>query len=343
MPYDQATLDAAFAAHDQLLEPRGPRSDTRVCICCGSTRLQRTSNPGQVVDYCTLCEDCGTIQPHAFGATDQTFLLPSKNSSNYKRIHHWHERISQLMLCESQIPDEQFLLIAERLCDGSYTVLNKDVIRSVLRSLKMQMWIEKWLQIIQRITLIEPPKAGGVLLMQLDSMFQELQAPFERFAPPNRKNFLNYNYVFCRMFQQLGCPQFSMFFPLIKSRAKLKALDETWQQMVATLNWPVTPLQIVQPFAVKLEQPDYQLQRIRQRVASAAQVETRTMPARMEFRKSDQRLLRELDRQKERARRRSAPPVQEPQTPGWSARHLPRASAAAPRPLRRLQLLRRPV
>ena len=57
--------------------------------------------------------------------------------------------------------------IAERLLDGTHPIINKDVIRGVLRSLNMQLYIEKWLQIIQRCTGIEPPKPGNWLLIML--------------------------------------------------------------------------------------------------------------------------------------------------------------------------------
>ena len=228
---DQAAVDAAFADLDHLLErSEPPRGNT--CVNCGSSDLERCSNVGQTVVFCMVCNMCGAEQP---GGVEEQVSFVYINSSNYKRIHHWRERISQLLLCESAIPTDHFLQIAERLCDGSYTIINKDVIRTVLRSLKMQLYIEKWLQIIQRITGIEPPKPGASLVGKLDDMFQELQAPFRANKLGQRKNFLNYNYVFCRLFQKIGCPQFSMFFPLIKSRAKLRHLDEMWDPMVASI------------------------------------------------------------------------------------------------------------
>ena len=337
---DQAAVDAAFADLDDLLDDRTP--ETRSCPGCGCTVFDRCSNPGTGIQYYECCRDCGAVQTRSFGVV-QTTLARRCPSSNYKRIHHFHERISQLLMCESRIPDDQFLQIAERLCDGSHAVINKDVIRGVLRSLNMQLYIEKWLQIIQRITLIEPPHPGGRLLTTLDDMFQELQTPFKNVKSTRRKNFLNYNYVLCRLFQKLGCPQFCMFFPLIKSRQKLKVLDEMWTEMATLLRWEVTPLQLVPPFAVKLEAPDQQLQRIRLQVASGALAETRTMPARTEFRKSDLRLLHELDRQTALVRRRSTPPEPVPQRPGSSTRRSPYASVGSLQPLRRSRLLRRPV
>ena len=100
------------------------------------------------------------------------------------------------------------LLIAERLCDGSFSVINKDNIRTVLRSLKLQIYIEKWLQIIYRITRICPPTPGSQLIGKLDDLFIEMQRPFDCSKLEARKNFLNYNYVFCRLFQMIGCTQF---------------------------------------------------------------------------------------------------------------------------------------
>ena len=331
---DQAAVDAAFADLAHLLDvPEQRRVGT--CVSCGSADLERTANLGQCVAFCSVCRSCGVVQPSGFGQDDTDFYRGRSTVSNYKRIHHWHERISQFLLQESSIPDGDMLRIAERICDGSYTVINKDVIRQVLRSLNMQMYIEKWLQIIQRITGVEPPKPGGALLRALDDLFLELQVPFRNFKWKGRKNFLNYNYVFCRLWQKVECEQFCMFFPLIKSRLKLKALDDTWHTMTQNLGWEVTPLQLVPPFAVKLERPELLLQRLQQRASSAAPAETRTELARTGFRKSDQHLLRELDRQRERERRRSTPLAPAPRRSASKKRPLPWAAARELQPLRR--------
>ena len=249
--YSQDDLDRAFADLDHMLALERPEPhENGKCCNCGSAHLVRGGeNDGQLV-----CAACAVLQPGVHLPPNYFYPLPRKYS-NYKRIHHWHERISQLLLMESPIPDADFALIAAKLCDGSHSVLNKDSIRAVLRSLNMQLYIEKWLQIIYRITGIMPPFPGPMLVRQLDQLFIDLQRPFDAHKVEGRKNFLNYNYVFCRMFQYLGCPQFCMFFPLIKSKAKLRVLDSMWAKMAASLGWPVTPVQAVTPFAVRLESP----------------------------------------------------------------------------------------
>ena len=89
--------------------------------------------------------------------------------------------------------------IAERLLDGTHPIINKeslkDVIRGVLRSLNMQLYIEKWLQIIQRCT---PPSpaigyslcwvlyvgAAGIAMGSLMMMNTNYVHPFGRGPNP---------------------------------------------------------------------------------------------------------------------------------------------------------------
>jgi hypothetical protein len=326
----QSDVDAAYADLECLLDERRPVDPSRLglCVVCSSDNLVPMSGPGQTVSYYHACGECGVVQP-GVGVPETLDAHSGKRSSNYKRIHHWHERVSQLMLCESGIPDDKFLQIATCLCDGTHAVVNKDAIRSVLRSLNMQLYIEKWLQIIQRLTGIEPPKPGGMLLQKLDDMFIDLQRPFYACKDgTKRKNFLNYNYVFCRLFQALGCSQFCMFFPLIKSKQKLRVLDDMWMTMANSIGWDVKALKMIPPFAVKLEQPELLLTRIAEQCAARAAVGPRTEPFQKGFRKSDHRLLAELDRKTRRSQHRSTRPELELQRLGPPRKKLRLASGA---------------
>ena len=314
--YTQEELDAAFADMDHLLaaERPVPCGVPHICVGCNSTIVGTELFGGP-----NVCANCGVVQPGIWYGRDwNADMLASRNSSNYKRIHHWHERISQLLLMESPIPDEEFIQIAARLCDGTHTVINKDVIRSVLRSLKMQLYIEKWLQIIFRITKITPPTPGSALIKQLDDLFLELQRPFELHRQSGRKNFLNYNYVFCRLFQKIGCNQFCMFFPLIKSKQKLKNLDDIWGDMTASIKWPQAHLEQVPPFAVRLERA--QLVRLQQDVQDvlACRAVPRKAPLQMGYHKSD-RTHRTAGRDtREIKRLRLDRPGPRLRTPGWA-------------------------
>ena len=298
---EQADVDAAFADLEHLLAEQRPVPDaySGVCVSCGDCNFvyggAASGHPG-----CRICDSCGVVENSpVYWETMYGNILPTK-SSNYKRIHHWHERISQLLLMESAIPAPEMLQIAEKLCDGTHKVINKDTVRSVLRSLNMQLYIEKWLQIIFRITGIQPPCPGPMVVQQLDFLFQELQQPFEGHKGPGRKNFLNYNYVFCRLFQKMDCRQFGMFFPLIKSKTKLKALDDMWHGMTSAIDWPATQLEPVAPFAVQLAQPELLLQRLASKVAFPSPTVSLAVPLRMVFQRWDRRPEETLKRKQER-------------------------------------------
>ena len=127
----------------------------------------------------------------------------------------------------------------------------------------MQKYIEKWLQIMWRISGVKPPTIPVMISMRLDTLFLAIQDPFQKFKAPKRKNFMNYNYTFHRFFQMLGVPKYSMFFPLIKSKSKLAQLDATWQRICTEVQWPMTPLLRVPEFAIC--NPDFDINRSPQR------------------------------------------------------------------------------
>lgn len=316
MPYcSQADVDQAFADLDcYRAAQHEPAPDAfgcaKRCVNCGATALRydgSASEPGA----CT-CNTCGAVQPGPNLYDYMCGRALTTKSSNYKRIHHWHERISQLLLSESRIPAQHMLVIGERLLNGTHATINKDVIRAVLRSLGLQVYIEKWLQIIQRTTGIAPPVPGPVILQQLDQMFTELQRPFNAHKIQGRRNFLNYNYVFCRLLQRLDCTKFCVFFPLIRSKTKLRVLDDMWRAMSESVGWQFEPLVVVTPFAVRIEEREVLLQKLRSQCAFQASVVPETAPS-----KTVSRMLGHHSRgpvQRRPPPRPSEPPARTPQT-----------------------------
>ena len=313
---EQKDVDLAFADYDDACltlkhRPISASSNTVLHRCCDCPDYTYNCSGANEPGAC-VCNKCGTVQPGNIIFEQMFGRVLSKRTSNYKRIHHWHERISQFMLMESQIPAEHILAIGERLLDGSYTIMSKDSIRTVLRSLGLQVYIEKWLQIIQRCTGVMPPFPGPIVLQRLDQLFTELQRPFLAHKLHGRRNFLNYNYVFCRLFQRMNCPKFCMFFPLIRSKAKLRALDEMWTPMASSLGWETPPLQQVATFAVKIEQPALLLERLKDQVASSSQAAPPKARERTAYQKWDHRS--ELPVRFEKAALRSERLERKPQT-----------------------------
>ena len=115
---NQADVDAAFADMEHLLadERPVPVAYAGTCVSCGDSNFVY-SGPSSGHPGCRVCDSCGVVENvPVYWETMYGNYLPTK-SSNYKRIHHWHERISQLLLMESSIPPAEMLQIAEKLCD----------------------------------------------------------------------------------------------------------------------------------------------------------------------------------------------------------------------------------
>ena len=243
----QTELDSYFAIADQLLRgitecPEGCGPMCPVCDCCGGTELIVCYKDGT-----NVCSQCGLVQMDQIYQDAVQFV---RRLSNYKRIHHFHERVSQLMLNESSISYEHLDRISQSFKKSGSTFIDKCIVRKILRSLNLQVYIEKWLSIIWHIADVRPPPLSQRVMIKLDLMFIALQGPFSRCKPELRKNFLNYNYVFNRLFDLLGMHDYSMFFPLIKSKNKIGTLDDTWERMCLELGWEFRPLTYPKPFIV---------------------------------------------------------------------------------------------
>ena len=265
---------ASFLAVGECPSPIARRKDPKVCVYCGGREYVYNG----AVDGdrgSRICVECGAVADEPiFWETRFGRSVPLKGS-NYKRIHHWHERISQFMLQETSIPPDRMLEIGRRLLDGSHSSINKDSIRAVLRSLNYQTYIEKWMQIAFAVLGLPPPYFSQQLIWRMDEVFQSLQEPFTAAKPDGRTNFLNYNYTFCRIFQLLGTPQYSMFFPLIKSPSKLRELDAVWFTMCGHLGLEKQTLAPVEPFSVPLHGAGPLLAALELRLGRESQTDSR--------------------------------------------------------------------
>jgi len=305
--YNDEFVRCAFADMDTAMDLERadvPKRDNTVCPNCDNGRLVyfcSGGHPGSAV-----CDNCGCVLGGLVLYGQMYGVRLTTRHSNYKRIHHFHERISQLLLLETQIPAVDMLAIAEGFKAGGYAILDKANVRAVLRSLKKQNWIERWLQIVHRISGYTPPPPGPQLVQALDMLFVEIQAPFEKHKPPGRTNMLNYNYVFHRLLQKLGCIEYCMFFPIIKSKSKLEALDAIWADMCVTLMWKFEPLKPVPEFSVQVLESVLESRLTHLRLAPVETPVSKAAPRKTEFRALNH-YQRQLDSRKRRQQVRSMP------------------------------------
>ena len=194
-----------------------------------------------------ICSKCG----------DETFILLDSDKPSYKeppreisyfaykRINHFNEWLAQFQAKEStDIPQEVYNQIIselkkERIEDMK--TLTPQKLREILKKLKKNKYYEHVPHIINRLNGEPPPTISREIEEELRRMFKEIQIPFHKFCPKNRKNFLSYSYVLHKFVQLLELDEFTECFILLKSREKLHQQDQIWKQICEYLKWEYIP------------------------------------------------------------------------------------------------------
>jgi ribosomal protein S27AE len=189
-----------------------------------------------------VCNQCGVTEYILIDSEKPSFREPPPEVSYfaYKRINHFNEWLSQFQAKEStEIPTEIYQLILLEMKKERITDLNKIThtkIREYLKKLKLNKYYEHIPHILNKLNK-KVPLISKEVEEKLRHMFKEIQAPFMKICPPNRKNFLSYSYVLHKFVELLGLDHLKEGFPLLKSREKLHQQDQMWKEICKELNW----------------------------------------------------------------------------------------------------------
>lgn len=209
------------------------------CEYCNSTDKTVLNN-----DSISVCNHCFTIQHLLTDNEKPSYKDPPKEISyfSYKRINHYQEWLNQIQGKETtDIPEEVFDKIMLELKVQRITNMkdiNRQKIKDILKKLKINKYYEHIPYILNRITGIPNPNLTPELEETLRNMFRDIQVPFLKHSPLNRKNFLSYSYVIHKFIQILGKNEYLKYFPLLKSREKLHQQEEIWKKICVDLKWP---------------------------------------------------------------------------------------------------------
>jgi len=194
-----------------------------------------------------ICTGCGLSKMVLFN--DESIPLYTEHVEqitifNYKRNNHFQECLNQLQAKENTtIPPQIIKDLTFEFKKYNITnckLFNATLVKSYLKKLKYNKYYEHIPTIINEFCGLSAPKMTPELEQQLKIMFDEIQIPFEKYSKiicPDRKNFLNYNYIFYKMCQLLNKDEFLNFFPLLKSREKLYEHDLIWKGICTDLHW----------------------------------------------------------------------------------------------------------
>ena len=211
--------------------------DDTICIKCNN-KLNIN-----YIEGVSVCISCGEQYNILIDSDKPNYKEPTYESNYfaYKRINHFNEWLSQFQAKESTDISSEIIekILCELKKERIFNVANisNNKIRDILKKLKLNKFYEHIPYIINKINGKPPPNITKQVEEKLRYMFKEIQAPFEKHCPKNRKNFLSYSYVIHKFIQLLGMNEYLVYFPLLKSREKLYQQDKIWKCICSELNW----------------------------------------------------------------------------------------------------------
>ena len=214
--------------------------NTGICQYCHSGELIPLEDEGVLI-----CNKCSRNIPYLIENEKPSYKEPPKEVCfyAYKRINHFKEIIAQFQGKETtQIPPEvieniKLQIKKERIdLEQVSNIKTKDI----LKKLGYNKYYEH-IPFIKDKLGIKPPVMTPEFEDTLYNLFMELQAPYSKFCPDDRVNFLNYYYTAYKLCELLGESQYLEHFPMLKDREKRIDQDNIWKQICQELNWEFIP------------------------------------------------------------------------------------------------------
>ena len=213
--------------------------DTSRCKNCKSTNLVFDYVQSQQI--CVSCGVCEYYQSKELSYKEEQETSEKIITYAYKRDNHFNEWILQFQAQEqTSIPDEVIDQLRNEFKKQKIRNLNEIThtkVRTLLKKLKLNKYYEHVPYITNILNGVNPPKMTQELEDKLRQLFREIQEPFNKWCPENRKNFLSYSYVLYKFCELLGEDQYLECFPLLKSKEKLHQQDLIWKNICNELKW----------------------------------------------------------------------------------------------------------
>lgn len=221
------------------------------CFIC-SECTERMDNQGGFL----VCMNCGmcnqTIEHSGELSYKEMQDYDYRPQFTYEKETHLDDWLRRLQAKENRcIPQEildKVILEANKERIKDLNSLTEKQVKKYLKKLDLNEYYDNVIIIINRINKRPPVTLTQELEDKIKSMFRQIQEPFVKHKPKDRRNFLSYSYTLHKFFQILGLPEFCKYFQLLKSADKLRIQDEIFKKVVAemamkdkTVNWVFYP------------------------------------------------------------------------------------------------------
>jgi hypothetical protein len=215
-------------------------NNSDICKFCYKGELIPLDDEGILI-----CNVCFKNVPYLIENEKPSYKEPPKEVCfyAYKRINHFKEIIAQFQGKETtQIPPEVIENIKHQIKKEriKITQITNIKTKEILKKLGYNKYYEH-IPFIKDKLGIKPPVMSPELEDKLFNLFMELQAPYSKFCPDDRVNFLNYYYTAYKLCELLKENQYLEHFPMLKDREKRIEQDNIWKKICEELDWEFIP------------------------------------------------------------------------------------------------------
>jgi hypothetical protein len=213
---------------------------TDICNYCFKGELIPLEDEGVLI-----CNQCFRNTQYLIENEKPSYKEPPKEVCfyAYKRINHFKEILAQFQGKETtQIPPDVIENIKLQIKKERVELvqLSNYKTKEILKKLGYNKYYEH-IPFIKDKLGIKPPVMTQELEETLCNLFVELQAPYSKFCPDDRVNFLNYYYTAYKLCELLGETQYLKDFPMLKDREKRVEQDIIWKKICEELDWEFIP------------------------------------------------------------------------------------------------------
>lgn len=213
---------------------------TDICPKCHEGELIAIDHEGMLV-----CNKCSITVQFLIENEKPSYKEPPKELCfyAYKRINHFREILAQFQAKETtQIPEQVLVNIKNQIKKERInpTQLTNRRAKEILKKLGYNKYYEH-IPFIKDKLGIRPPVMTQVLEERLCGLFMDIQAPYSKYCPDDRVNFLNYYYTVYKLCELLEQNEFLPFFPMLKDREKRIEQDNIWKNICSELGWEFIP------------------------------------------------------------------------------------------------------
>jgi len=213
---------------------------TDICQTCYKGELIPLEDEGIM-----LCNNCSRSIPYLIENEKPSYKEPPKEVCfyAYKRINHFKEILAQFQGKETtQIPSDVIENIKMQIKKQRIELeqITNIKTKEILKNLGYNKYYEH-IPFIKDKLGIKPPIMSPELEETLCNLFVELQAPYSKYCPDDRVNFLNYYYTAYKLCELLGETGYLEHFPMLKDPEKRMEQDEIWKKICLDLDWEYIP------------------------------------------------------------------------------------------------------